>query len=156
MKLVVAAVGIRMPEWVTSAWQDYARRLPGDFSPQLKEIRPEPRTGGKTPKQMMAAEAQRLCVASPAGALTIALDENGRDISTYALRDQLQNWHDDQRDVTLFIGGPDGLDAELKARATQRWRLSSMTLPHPLVRVVLIEQIYRAWSMMVGHPYHRE
>jgi len=155
MKLIIAAVGNRMPAWVQAGWDEYARRLPADCAIVLREIRPEPRNTGKTPAQMMAAEAERLEAAIPAGAWTIALDERGRDLSTAALAGDLTDWRRDGRQPIFLIGGPDGLDNGLKQRCQQRWRLSSLTLPHPLVRVLLAEQLYRAWSLMTGHPYHR-
>ena len=155
MKLIVAAVGTRMPDWVTTAWHDYARRLPSDCTLELKEIKPEPRTSGKSPVQMMRTEAQRLSGAIPSGAITVALDERGRDVSTLDVYHGLEQWRTTGHDVVFFIGGPDGLDETLKRQASLRWRLSSMTLPHPLVRVILAEQLYRAWSIMTHHPYHR-
>lgn len=155
MKLIVAAVGTRMPDWVTMAWQDYARRLPPDCALELKELRPEPRRSGKTPVQMMQAEAQRLTAVVPPQSMTVALDERGHDLSTADVSRNLEQWRSTGGDVVFFIGGPDGLDDSLKQQATLRWRLSSMTLPHPLVRVVLAEQLYRAWAIMTNHPYHR-
>jgi|SRR5690625_2916702 len=156
MKLIVAAVGTRMPQWVSAGWDDYARRLPPDCALELMETRPENRRTGKTPAQMMRSEAQRLRLMVPPGAITVALDERGRDLSTADIARNLEQWRDSSMDAVFFIGGPDGLDAELKQEATLRWRLSSMTLPHPLVRVVLAEQLYRAWAIMNNHPYHRE
>jgi len=155
MKLFVVAVGHRMPGWVEQAWDDYARRLPADCALELREIKPEPRSGGKTPAQMMQAEARRIEAAIPASALRIALDERGRDLTTRKLSSELENWRGMGRDVALLIGGPDGLDADLKKGCDSLLRLSSLTLPHPMVRVVLAEQIYRAWAIMVNHPYHR-
>jgi len=155
MKLLVLAVGQRMPAWVDTAWQEYARRMPADYALELREIKPEARTSGKTPAQMMAAEASRLRAALPANALTVALDEHGRDLTTASLAEQLQGWRDQAPSVAFLIGGPDGLDAALKQSAHARVRLSSLTLPHPMVRVLLAEQLYRAWSILARHPYHR-
>ncbi|MCQ9616836.1 23S rRNA (pseudouridine(1915)-N(3))-methyltransferase RlmH [Paenalcaligenes niemegkensis] len=155
MKIYVVAVGHRMPDWVNQAWDDYVRRMPAEFSIELKEIKPEARTTGKTRQQMMLAEAKRIDAAIPEKVWRIALDERGRDLSTVALRDQLQQWRDQSLDIALIIGGPDGLDPALKQRCQQQIRISSLTLPHPMVRVVLVEQLYRAWSMLSGHPYHR-
>jgi len=155
VKLIVAAVGTRMPGWVQIAWDDYAKRLPADCALDLREIKPEPRTGGKTPMQMMALEARRIEAALPANALRIALDERGRDLTTLALSEQLTRWRGTGQDVALLVGGPDGLDADLKASCSGLIRLSSLTLPHPMVRVLLAEQLYRAWTLIVGHPYHR-
>lgn len=155
MKLIVIAVGLRMPAWVQAAWQDYAKRLPDDCALELKEIKPEPRTSGKTPAQMMQAEGRRIQAAIPAGTHCIALDERGKDLSTAQLSGQLENWRDGGQDIVFLIGGPDGLDAELKRNCKSLLRLSSLTLPHPMVRVVLAEQLYRAWAIMTNHPYHR-
>ncbi|MCC2597527.1 23S rRNA (pseudouridine(1915)-N(3))-methyltransferase RlmH [Pusillimonas sp. MFBS29] len=155
MKLIVVAVGLRMPDWVETAWRDYAKRLPADCSLELKEIKPEPRTSGKTPAQMMQAEARRIEAAIPANALRIALDEHGKDLTTMGLAAELEKWRGAGQDVALLIGGPDGLDPQLKQACNGKLRLSSLTLPHPMVRVVLAEQLYRAWAIMTGHPYHR-
>lgn len=156
MKLVVVAVGHRMPGWVQTAWDDYAKRLPPDCALELREIKPEPRTSGKTPAQMMALEARRIDSAIGSQALRIALDERGRDLSTRALSDQLAQWRGHGRDIALIVGGPDGLDPALKASCAGLIRLSSLTLPHPMVRVVLAEQLYRAWAILTNHPYHRD
>lgn len=155
MKLVVIAVGIRMPQWVQTAWDDYSKRLPSDCALELKEIKPEPRTSGKTPEQMMQAEAKRIENAMPSNCLRIALDEHGKAPTTMDLSDMLQSWRGQGRDVAFLIGGPDGLDPVLKKQSHHLLRLSSLTLPHPMVRVLLAEQLYRAWAIMTGHPYHR-
>lgn len=155
MKLIVAAVGNRPPGWVQQGWDDYRRRMPSDCPLILHSVRPEPRKSGKTALQMLRAEATRLRAIVPHGALTIALDEHGRDINTSDLSHTLSVWRQDGRAVVFFIGGPDGLDADLKQTASARWKLSSLTLPHPLVRIVLAEQLYRAWSLLANHPYHR-
>lgn len=156
MKFTIIAVGHRMPDWVKEAWQDYAKRLPSDCSVELKEIKAEARTTGKTPEQMMSAEAKRIEAAIPPHNQVLVLDERGRDLTTRQLSQRLDEWMEQQQDVTILIGGPDGLDAELKAKFPQALRLSSLTLPHPMVRILLIEQIYRAWSILNNHPYHRE
>lgn len=155
MKMYVIAVGAKMPDWVNVAWDDYAKRLPPEWTVALKEIKPEPRTTGKTVAQMMAAEAKRLEAAIPEDALRVALDERGKDLSTQKFSETLQAWQNTSQPIAILVGGPDGLDPALKASCTQLLRLSSMTMPHPLVRVVLIEQIYRGWSILVNHPYHR-
>ena len=155
MKITIIAVGAKMPAWVDTAWDDYAKRLPTDWSLQLKEIKPEPRTSGKTAVQMMAAEAKRIQSAIPEYAVRIALDEHGKDLSTEKFSQVVQGWQNNSQPIAILIGGPDGLDAELKSSCSGLIRLSSMTMPHPLVRVVLIEQLYRAWSILVNHPYHR-
>lgn len=155
MKLVIIAVGTRMPGWVDEAFDDYAKRMPADAQIELREVKPEARTTGKTPAQMQALEARRIEAALPAGGRWLALDERGRDLTTMALSRQFDAWRNDGRDVALIIGGPDGLDAALKARCESLLRLSSLTLPHGMVRVLLAEQLYRAWSILNNHPYHR-
>jgi len=155
MKLLVLAVGQRMPEWVNAAWRDYARRMPAEYALELREIKPESRASGKTPAQLMHAEAARLRAALPPDTVSVALDEHGHDLTTAMLAQQLQGWRGKARNVAFLIGGPDGLDDSLKRDAHARMRLSSLTLPHPMVRVLLAEQLYRAWSILAGHPYHR-
>ena len=155
MKLINVAVGTHMPGWVDDAFSDYAKRMPADLAIELREVKPEPRTTGKTPAQMEALEARRIEAAMPQGGRWLALDERGRDLTTVELSRQFQTWRDDGRDVGLIIGGPDGLDAALKARCDGLIRLSSLTLPHGMVRVLLAEQLYRAWSILNNHPYHR-
>lgn len=155
MRLIIIAVGTRMPAWVETAWNDYAKRMPADCAIELKEIKPEPRTSGKTPAQMMQAEAKRIEAAIPANALRIALDEHGKDLTTMNLSTRLEQWRGNGQDVIFLIGGPDGLDPDLKKSCAGMIRLSSLTLPHPMVRIVLAEQLYRAWAILVNHPYHR-
>lgn len=156
MKIHVVTVGLRMPDWVIQGWQEYAKRLPSDCSLNLIEVKPEPRNQGKTTAQIMQAEGKRILNSIPSNSFTIALDERGQDISTKKLNQNLEDWRASGNDVAFIIGGPDGLDEEIKRSANQRWRLSSMTMPHPLVRIILAEQIYRAWAIMTNHPYHRE
>jgi 23S rRNA (pseudouridine1915-N3)-methyltransferase len=156
VRLVLASVGQRPPAWAEAAYDDFAKRFPPDCRLELKAIKAEPRTVGKTPPQMMAAEAQRLEAACPKGARRVVLDERGRRLSTVQLAERLRFWQGDGRDVVLLVGGPDGLDATLKASADETLRLSDLTLPHAFVRVLLAEALYRAWSITAGHPYHRE
>ncbi|HEY9459737.1 MAG TPA: 23S rRNA (pseudouridine(1915)-N(3))-methyltransferase RlmH [Paralcaligenes sp.] len=155
MKLLVIAVGVRMPDWVETAWREYAKRLPSDCALELREIKPEPRTSGKTPAQMKLAEARRIEASIPAHARKIALDEHGRDMTTIDLTHELQAWRANGQDIAILVGGPDGLDDQLKESCHGRWRLSSLTLPHAMVRVIVAEQLYRAWAIMTRHPYHR-
>lgn len=155
MKLIMAAVGHRMPDWVETGYQEYAKRLPADTPLELREVKPEPRQAGRSTAQIMQAEAKRLEAVLPAGCLRIALDERGRDLSTQDLAQAMERWRLDGRDVAFLIGGPDGLDPALKQSSEQKIRLSSLTLPHPMVRVLLAEQLYRAWSILHNHPYHR-
>ncbi|MEI8267180.1 MAG: 23S rRNA (pseudouridine(1915)-N(3))-methyltransferase RlmH [Betaproteobacteria bacterium] len=155
MRLVVAAIGQRQPAWADAAWDDFAKRFPADCKLELKALKAEPRAG-KAPPQCMAAEAQRLEAALPKGVRRVILDERGSRLTTAQLAERLQFWRGDGRDVALLIGGPDGLDPALKATADETLRLSDLTLPHAFARVLLAEALYRAWSVVQGHPYHRE
>lgn len=156
MKLVVVAVGQRMPAWADAAYDDYAKRFPPELRLELKAVKTEPRTGGKPVEALMAAERSRIEAALPKSARVVVLDERGDRVTTVQLSARLKAWMHDGRDVALLIGGPDGLDPALRESADERLRLSDLTLPHAFVRVLLAEQLYRAWSVMVGHPYHRE
>ena len=159
MRLVVAAIGQRQPAWADAAWDDFVKRFPAECRLELKALKAEPRTSGKTAVQCMAAEAQRLeaaLQASAKGARRVVLDERGTRLSSVQLAERLRFWLGDGRDVALLIGGPDGLDPALKATADETLRLSDLTLPHAFARVLLAEALYRAWSLTTGHPYHRE
>jgi 23S rRNA (pseudouridine1915-N3)-methyltransferase len=155
MKLQVLAIGQRQPAWADAAWADFAKRFPPEMRLELKALKAEPRNA-RTPTQCMAAEAQRLEAALPKGARRVVLDERGSALNTQQLAERVRAWRTDGRDVALLIGGPDGLDAALKATADETLRLSDLTLPHAFVRVLLAEALYRAWSLLQGHPYHRE
>jgi 23S rRNA (pseudouridine1915-N3)-methyltransferase len=156
MRLVVAAVGQRQPAWADAAWDDFAKRFPAECRLELKAVKAEPRTSGRTPLQCMAAEAQRLDAAVPKGARRVVLDERGTRLTSVALSARLRFWLGDGRDVALLIGGPDGLDPAFASTADETMRLSDLTLPHAFARVLLAEALYRAWSLTTGHPYHRE
>jgi len=156
LKLFIVAVGNKAPAWVVSGFAEYAKRMPPEARVELIEVKPEPREAGKTPAQMMAAEAKRILAAVPQGAKLVALDERGRDATTRDLAGRISAWQQEGDDIAFIIGGADGLDAEVKTRATLLLRLSSLTLPHALVRVILAEALYRAVSLNQGHPYHRE
>jgi 23S rRNA (pseudouridine1915-N3)-methyltransferase len=156
MRLLLAAVGQRPPAWAETAYEDFAKRFPPELRLELKAVKAEPRGAGKTAAQLMAAEAQRLEAAIPKGARRVVLDEHGTRLTTLQLAERLRFWLGDGRDVALLVGGPDGLDAALKAGADETLRLSDLTLPHAFVRVLLAEALYRAWSVSAGHPYHRE
>jgi 23S rRNA (pseudouridine1915-N3)-methyltransferase len=156
MKLVVIAAGTRMPSWVRDGYREYAKRMPPGTTLELIEIKAESRTSGKTVAQMLAAEAQRIRAALPKGGRVIALDERGKELSTCGLAVQLEAWMQERGSLVFLIGGADGLDASLKNTAVMQLRLSGMTLPHGLARVLLAEQLYRALSITGGHPYHRE
>jgi len=156
MEFIITAVGTRMPNWVDEAFAEYQKRMPREARIRLLEIKPEKRDGSKTAQQAMAVEAERIVAALPKGALIIALDEHGKQFTSQALAQEMQKWLGAGRDASLIIGGADGLAPEIKARADLLWSLSPLTLPHGLVRVLLAEQLYRAHSILQGHPYHRE
>ncbi len=156
MRLTLVAVGQRPPAWASAAYDDFAKRFPPELRLELKALKAEPRTLGKTAQALMSAEALRIEGAIPKGARRVVLDERGERRSTTQLAERLRFWLGDGRDVALVIGGPDGLDAKLKASADETLRLSDLTLPHAFVRVLLAEALYRAWSVTAGHPYHRE
>ena len=156
MKLWLVAVGQRQPAWADAAYADFAKRFPPEMRLELKAVKAEPRSGGKSAEQLMAAEASRLDAAVPRGARRVVLDEHGARLTTLQLAQRLAAWQQDGRDVALLVGGPDGLDAALKAGADETLRLSDLTLPHALVRVVVAEALYRASTILAGHPYHRE
>lgn len=145
-----------MPDWVNIAVAEYLKRMPKELPVSLLEVKAEPRAEGKPVVAMMAQEAVRLRAALPARCKQIALDERGTELTTRSLADRLQTWMTEGDDVAFLIGGPDGLDDALKREASERVRLSGLTLPHALVRVVLAEALYRASSLLRGHPYHRE
>lgn len=155
MKVVIVAVGQKVPDWAQTAYDDYAKRFPPELRVELKAVKTEPR-GSKTVETLWAAERQRIEAAIPRGARIVALDERGTALTTQALAQQLRQWQQGGDDVALVIGGPDGLDPAFRDAAHQRVRLSDLTLPHAMVRVLLIEQLYRAWSINASHPYHRE
>ena len=155
MKLLVLAIGQRQPAWADAAWADFAKRFPPEMRLELKALKAEPRSG-RSAAQCMAAEAQRLEAGLPKGARRVVLDEAGTRRSTAQLSARLAEWRSEGRDVALLIGGPDGLDNTLKGSADETLRLSDLTLPHAFVRVLLAEALYRAWSLLQGHPYHRE
>ena len=155
MKLWLVAVGQRQPAWADTAYADFAKRFPPEMRLELKAVKAEPR-GSKTAEQLMAAEAARIEAALPKGVRRIVLDERGDRATTVQLAVRMKTWLHDGRDVALLIGGPDGLDAALKSTADETLRLSELTLPHAFVRVLLAEALYRAWTVTVNHPYHRE
>jgi len=155
VKLLLLAVGQRQPAWADTAYADFAKRFPPELKLELRAVKAEPR-GSKTAEQLMAAEAARLEAAIPKSARRVVLDERGTRLTTLQLAERIKAWMNDGRDVALLVGGPDGLDASLKATADETLRLSDLTLPHAFVRVLLAEALYRAWTVMVNHPYHRE
>ena len=159
MKLIVVAVGKSMPDWAQTAWDGYAKRFPFELKVEIKTVKTEPRhskLSSKTLETIYAAERERIEACIPKGTRIVALDERGSNLTTMALAGKLKNWQLEAADVALVIGGPDGLDPEFKKAAHERIRLSDLTLPHAFARVLLIEQLYRAWSINANHPYHRE
>ena len=155
MRLLVVAVGQRVPDWAQAAWDDYAKRFPPEMRLELKAVKTEPRAS-KTLPALLAAERERIAAAIPRGARIVALDERGTPLTTVALATKLKSWPLENDVVALVIGGPDGLEPEFRQAAHERIRLSDLTLPHAMVRVLLAEQLYRAWSINAGHPDHRE
>ena len=155
MKIWVVAVGQKVPAWAQTAWDEYAKRFPPDIKLTLKTVKTEPRAS-KTLAQIWAAEKSRIEAVLPKDCLRIWLDEKGKSLSTANLAEKWKGWQDEATEVALIIGGPDGFDPAIRQGGHELLRLSDLTLPHAMVRVLLIEQLYRAWSMLANHPYHRE
>jgi 23S rRNA (pseudouridine1915-N3)-methyltransferase len=155
MRIWIVAVGQRVPDWAKSAWDDYAKRFPHEIRVELRAVKTEPRAS-KTLESLYAAERVRIEAAIPKGTRIVVLDERGSSLGTLALAARLKDWQLGGTDVALVIGGPDGLEPAFREAAHERIRLSDLTLPHALARVLLIEQLYRAWSVNANHPYHRE
>jgi 23S rRNA (pseudouridine1915-N3)-methyltransferase len=156
MRIHLIAVGNRMPAWVNEGYREYAQRLPPECALHLQEIAPGRRGKGADLERIRSDEGARMLAALPRAVHVVALDVAGSSWSTEALSRQLAHWLQGGRDLALLVGGPEGLSEECRSRADQSWSLSPLTLPHPLVRVVVAEQLYRAWSVLQGHPYHRE
>ncbi len=155
MKIYLIAVGNKMPAWVTTAYLEYSKRLPRECSLQLLEINPVHRGKSSSTERVRQEECKRIRAAIPKGSSVVALDEHGRSWSTKQLSTQLSGWLQEGPDIALLVGGADGLSTECLELARVKWSLSQLTLPHPMVRVVVAEQLYRAWSLLNGHPYHR-
>ncbi len=156
MNITVLAVGNKMPRWVDEAVQEYAKRFGRDVQYTLKEIKPEKRGAGVNAAQGMAAEEKRILEALPDNAFLVVLDERGKAPTSVELAQYMQRWQQDGEHVCFVIGGADGMTDALKQKAQLMLRLSSLTLPHGMVRVLLTEQLYRAVSILQNHPYHRE
>lgn len=156
MRVSVVSVGHRMPAWIQSGWREYVKRLPPEIKVELVELKPEDKTSGKTVDKAKALEGERILAAIPEGATVYALDEKGRPVTTQGLSVMLAQWMRDATHPVFVIGGADGLSDEVRTRADKLLSLSALTLPHGLARVVLAEQLYRAWSILASHPYHRE
>ncbi len=155
MQLIIAAVGHKMPAWIEAGFAEYAKRMPPECRIVLREIKPVERSGSRTAETVMAMERERIEAVIPKSSRVVALDERGRDLTTLQLAERLSDWQRERGDVTFVIGGADGLDAGFKQQADVLLRVSSLTLPHGMVRVLLAEQLYRAWSITQNHPYHR-
>ena len=156
MRVSILSVGHRMPEWIQAGFHEYVRRMPPEIRVELVELKPEGRGAARSAERAKAAEGARLLAALPSGAELVALDERGKSVSTQALSVMLAGWMRDAVAPAFAIGGADGLSEAVKERAAKLVSLSALTLPHGLVRVVLAEQLYRAWSILARHPYHRE
>lgn len=154
MKITVVAVGQRQPHWADEAIEEFVKRFPPGFAVTINEVKAETRSGQPV-ERILAAEAERLRAAVPPGAVVVALDERGQDWTTARFAEQLGSWRDASESLAFLIGGADGIAPELKRSARISLRLSSMTLPHALARLLLVEQLYRAWSILANHPYHR-
>ncbi|MGH1427997.1 MAG: 23S rRNA (pseudouridine(1915)-N(3))-methyltransferase RlmH [Arenicella sp.] len=155
MKVSLIAVGTKMPKWVTTAYEEYQKRLPKQCSLELVEIAAKHRGKNADIPRILRDEAQAIRQALSDHQKVIVLDRKGQHITTEKLADNLQGWIDDNQDIALIIGGPEGVDPQMLAEAEQKWSLSAMTFAHPIVRVMVAEQVYRAWSIIAGLPYHR-
>jgi 23S rRNA (pseudouridine1915-N3)-methyltransferase len=155
VRIALIAVGDKPPSWVRDGYADYAKRLPHPHAPALVEIPPGARSATRDPARAIAEEGARVMAALPKNAWVVALDERGAPWRTIDLAKQTESWERSGRDVALLIGGADGHAPDVVARADAKWSLSPLTLPHMLVRLLVIEQLYRAWSIRKGHPYHR-
>ncbi|WP_334109019.1 23S rRNA (pseudouridine(1915)-N(3))-methyltransferase RlmH [Methylobacillus sp.] len=155
MKLRIISVGHKMPGWVQSACTEYTKRMPREMSVEIVEIKPDKRAAGKNSEVVQEAEAKRILEAAGQDYLVV-LDERGQEVTTLQLADKMRLWMESGRDVSLVIGGADGLHDGLKRKADWLWSLSRLTMPHGMVRVMLSEQLYRGLSVINNHPYHRE
>ncbi len=155
MRISIIAVGTRMPAWVREAVEEYCKRLPREIAPRWCEIPPAKRGKEYSQQRASLTEGEQVLKAIPSGDRVIALEVGGRRINTESLAQKLQEWQLSANNYSLLIGGPDGLSEACRERAEVCWSLSDLTLPHPLVRVILAEQLYRAWTITVNHPYHR-
>jgi 23S rRNA (pseudouridine1915-N3)-methyltransferase len=156
VRLTILAIGHRAPGWVQEGFNEYAKRMPPEARVELVELKPEERGPGRSAERARALEGERILAALPQGATLLALDERGKAVTTQGLSVMLAEWMRDGTHPVFAIGGADGLSDAVRARAGKLVSLSALTLPHALVRVVLAEQLYRAWSILARHPYHRE
>jgi 23S rRNA (pseudouridine1915-N3)-methyltransferase len=155
MKIELFAIGTKMPAWVQTGFSDYQTRLPKECELILTELPMTPRTKTGNPTLWKEKDSETLLKAIPSQSLVIALDERGKSYTSEQLADKLQQWRESTQHLSLLIGGPDGLSKQCQARAQSLWSLSELTLPHPLVRIIVAEQLYRAWTLLNDHPYHR-
>ena len=155
MKLRIISVGHKMPSWVETACTEYTKRMPREATVEIIDIKPEKRAAGNSTENIQLIEAKRILEAVGKD-FCIALDERGQEVTTLQLADKFKDWQTSSRDVALIIGGADGLHTSVKQKADWLWGLSKLTLPHAMVRVLLVEQLYRAHSVITNHPYHRE
>jgi len=155
MHIHIISIANKMPDWVNAGYNEYARRMTAECQLNLIELAPAQRSKTTDLKRAIEDEGRRLLKAVPKNAHIIALDVNGRNYTTESLADELQNWLANATDIALLIGGADGLSRECLDSAKSKWSLSKLTFPHPLVRVILAEQLYRAWTISKNHPYHR-
>ncbi len=149
-------VGQKMPKWVQEGYTEYAKRLPKACSLKLVELPMAQRGKTGSVDKYKTEEAKRILDAVPKGARLIVLDEHGQQVTTYQLAEKMEDWLSGGQDIALIVGGPDGLEKSLINQAQWKWGLSKLTMPHPMVRILVAEQIYRAWSVINNHPYHRE
>ena len=155
MKINLIAVGKRMPDWVNAGFQAYAQRLPNNYALNIIEISAEKRGKNANVEKILEKEGDLILAAIPTNNHIVALDRLGKSPSTIEMANELQQWHDQSQDISLLIGGPEGLSPACIKRAQTTWSLSKLTLPHPLVRIIVAEQLYRCWSILARHPYHR-
>jgi 23S rRNA (pseudouridine1915-N3)-methyltransferase len=155
VQIHIIAVGSRMPAWVEQAYAQYAKRMPPHIRVRLRQLPPGRRSKGSDIERVLRDEGERVLAATPKGTHAIALERHGRQLDTLALAQALRGWMAQGRDIALWIGGPEGLAEHCLAQAHEQWSLSALTLAHPIVRVVVVEQLYRAWSIIANLPYHR-
>ena len=156
MKVHLIAVGKKMPDWINTGYAEFSKRMPPELQINLIEVTPSTRNKSTPIEKNIKEEGEHIQSAIPANSRLIVLDENGKHFSSIDLSKKMEDWLPMGQDIVLVIGGADGIDPMIKQQADERWSLSSFTLPHALVRVVVAEQLYRAWSILKGHPYHRE
>jgi len=156
MKIFLIAVGKKMPEWINTGYAEFSKRMPPELQINLIEVTPSIRNKTTPIEKNIREEGERIQSAIPANSKLIVLDEKGKNFGSIELSKKIEDWLPMGQDIVLVIGGADGVDPAIKQQANEKWSLSSFTLPHALVRVVVAEQLYRAWSILQGHPYHRE